>query len=357
MRLLPQRKTRKKKMGLAPGSLVYVGDAKVDKTEISIIDYDEQRVDERILPSTEACFQFKGSATTTWINIEGVHDASVIQKIGTHFDLHPLTMEDILNTDQRPKREDVAHYIYVVLKMVYFNSKHELATEQVSLILTADCVISFQEQAQEGDVFDYVRERIRSGKGRIRKAKADYLLYALIDAVVDNYYVVLEDLGEKIEQLENDLITDPTTGMLNNLYALKRTMLSLRRSIWPLREVIGSLERDNNPLLERATLLYLQDVYGHVIQIIDTIEVLRETLSSMLDIYLSSVSNKLNTTMKFLTLVATIFMPLTFIAGVYGMNFKNMPELEWYYGYPASLVVMAVIAVGMIVFFRVKKWL
>ncbi len=344
-------------MGLPPGSVVFVGENKIEHTKISVIDYDENNFSEREIGSVEECGPLKASPSVSWINIDGIHQPEIVQKLGTLFDLHPLTMEDIVNTDQRPKREDMGHYIYVVLNMIYFDKTRKLVTEQVSLILGKNFLLSFQEQEREGDVFNYVRNRIRGGKGKHKKLGPDYLLYSLLDAIIDYYFIILEDIGEQIERLETDLINDPGPTILHQLYDLKRVMLSLRRSIWPLREVISGLERDETPLLDKATLLYLQDLYGHAVQIIDTIEILRETLSSMLEIYLSSVSNRLNTVMKFLTLVATIFMPLTFIAGVYGMNFKYMPELEWRYGYPVCLAIMLICGVGMMIYFKAKKWI
>ncbi len=351
------RLKRSKKTGLPPGSLVFVGEAKVEKPKITVIDYDENHVEERVVASAKECFAFKQTPTITWINVDGVNDSSLVQQLGTHYEIHPLTLEDILNTEQRPKKEDMGHYIYVVLKMIFFDNEHALITEQVSLLLGSNFVISLQEQERHGDVFNFIRERIRSGKGKVRKSGADYLFYSLLDAIVDYYFVILEDVGERIEKLEAKLIEEPSQEILGELYKLKRTMLSLRRSIWPLREVVGSLDREESPLLHQATAVYLQDVYSHTIQIIDNIEVLRETLSSMLEIYLSSVSNRLNLVMKFLTLVATIFMPLTFIAGLYGMNFKHMPELEWVYGYPFALGIMATVAIFMLGFFKYKKWL
>ena len=347
---------RSKKVGLPPGSLVFVGETKVEKPTITVIDYDEQRLEERAAANVEDCFHFKQTPSVTWINVDGVHDASIVQQLGAHYDIHPLTLEDILNTEQRPKKEDMGNYIYVVLKMMFFNAGHALVTEQVSLLLGANFVLTFQEQERCGDVFNFVRDRIRSGKGKLRKSGADYLLYSLIDAIVDYYFLILEDVGERVEKLEASLIADPRAEILAQLYGFKRLMLSLRRSIWPLREVVSSLDREESPLLHKTTLIYLQDVYSHAVQIIDNIEVLRETLSSMLDLYLSSVSNRLNTTMKFLTLVATIFMPLTFIAGLYGMNFKHMPELDWVYGYPFALGLMAGVVLLMLGFFKFKKW-
>jgi magnesium transporter len=304
----------------------------------------------------EECFPFKDTPTVTWINIDGIHDVNIIEKIGNHFDLHALILEDILHTDQRPKYEDFENYLFVVLKMLYYEKeKQETRAEQVSLIIGADFVISFQEI--EGDVFNPVRERIRNAKGRIRKMGADYLAYALMDAVVDNYFIVLEKLGEEIEGMEDWLVINPTPETLQKIHNLKRETIFLRKSVWPLREVINSLERRDSPLIKETTGLYLRDVYDHTIQVIDTVETFRDLISGMLDIYLSSISNKMNNVMKVLTIIATIFIPLTFIAGIYGMNFKYMPELEWRWSYPLAWVVMIMITIYMIVYFRNKKWL
>jgi magnesium transporter len=350
-------KKRRKKVGLPPGTPVYVGAETASPPIITLTRYTESETEELPYTTREALASFQAQPGVHWINIEGVHQPELIQEIGTHFNLHPLTLEDIVNTDQRPKREDMEHYLYVVLKMISLSPEKSLVTEQVSLIITKDTLISFQEMQQRGDVFDHVRERIRQNRGKIRRSGPDYLLHALLDAVVDHYFIILEELGEQVESLEHELINAPGPELLSKLYGLKRQMLSLRRSIWPLREVLGGMQREDSSLLSPTTEVYLQDVYSHTVQIIDTIEILRETLSSMLDIYLSSVSNRMNSVMKILTVVATIFMPLTFIAGVYGMNFKYMPELESVYGYPAALGLMAIVAIGMLVSFRRKGWI
>jgi magnesium transporter len=253
--------------------------------------------------------------------------------------------------------EDFGDYLFIVLKMIdYSENNGGPEIEQVSLILGRTFVISFQE-GKEGDVFDPVRERIRTGQGRIRKMGPDYLAYSLIDSIVDNYYSVLERLGEEIELIEDQLVTDPTPAPLRVIHRLKRDMIFLRKSVWPLREVIGGLERGESSLITDSTVIYLRDIYDHTIQVIDTIETFRDMLSGMLDIYLSSSSNRLNSVMKVLTVIATIFMPLSFIVGLYGMNFKFMPELEWRWGYPVVLIVMAVIAAWMLILFKRKKWL
>ena len=350
-------KKRSKKAGLPPGTLIHIGEKKVEVPKITIFDYDHQHVEEREVKTIEECFVFKDKPTVTWINVEGVHQVELIEKLGGCYGFHPLVMEDVLNTDQRPKMEIYGNYIYIVLKMLYGRDKnHSIETEQVSLILGSNFVISFQE-GREGDVFDPVRERIRSDKGLIRRMGSDYLAYSLMDTIVDNYFLILETLGEKVELLEEELTTSPTVKTLHEIQKFRNEMILIRRAVWPLREVTIGLGRKESPLIKETTEIYLRDVYDHIIQVMDTIEVYREMLSGMLDIYLSSVSNRLNSVMKVLTIIATIFMPLTFIVGIYGMNFKHMPELGWRWGYPAVWVIIVLIGVLMLIYFKKKKWL
>jgi len=349
-------KKRSKKAGLPPGTLVHIGEKKSDTPKITVMDYDEAHFQEKEIKTIEECFLFKDKPTVTWINIDGLHQVEILEKLGECYGFHPLVLEDILNTDQRPKVEDYGEYIYIVLKMLdQSNKSNEILTEQISLILGPSFVISFQER--EGDVFDPIRERIRNGKGRIRKMGPDYLAYALLDSIVDNYFVIMEKLGEKIEFLEEEVVKQPIPETLQTIHHLKREMIFFRKAVWPLREVIGSLERGELPLVKETTRIYLRDVYDHTIQVIDTIETFRDMVSGMLDIYLSSVSNRLNAVMKVLTIIATIFMPLTFIAGIYGMNFKYMPELEWRWGYPAIWFAVVLISVSMLIYFKRKRWL
>jgi magnesium transporter len=336
---------------------VHIGRQRSQGTRITVIDYDETRFIEQDVASAEACFSFRDKPTVTWINIDGINQTEVLEKIGACYDLHPLVMEDILNTEQRPKIENYDAYLYIVLKMLYYDDKTaSVSTEQISLIVGQNHIISFQEGI-EGDVFNHVRELLRNEKGRARRLGADYLAYSLVDAVVDNYFSILEKLGESIEALEEKLVTNPTAETLHQIHYLKREMIFLRKAVWPLREVIGGLERGESAIISDATRIYLRDVYDHTIQVIDTIETYRDMVSGMLDIYLSSVSNRLNAVMKVLTIIATIFMPLTFIAGVYGMNFRYMPELEWRYGYFVIWVVMLIVGICMGVYFKRKKWL
>jgi magnesium transporter len=349
-------KKRGKKAGLPPGTLVHVGERKAGKARITIIDYDERHFEEKEAKSVEESFPFKDKPTVTWINIDGVHQLEILEKVGEHFNIHPLVLEDIVNTGQRPKIEDFVDYIFLTLKMLrYSEEENETKAEQVSMILGSNFVISFQEN--EGDVFDPIRQRIRAGKGRIRKMGSDYLAYALMDAIVDNYFTILEKLGDRIEDFEEELVVNPTPQTLQAIHQLKREMIFLRKSVWPLREVINRLERWESSLIKKPTAIYFRDVYDHTIQVIDSVETFRDMLSGMLDIYLSSVSNKMNEVMKVLTIIATIFIPLTLVAGIYGMNFKFMPELETAVGYPIVLLIMLCVGVVMIFYFRKKRWL
>jgi magnesium transporter len=350
-------KKRSQKAGLPPGTPMHIGDRKSETTRIQLIRYNEQEVEEKELNEVDECILYKSQPEVTWINIVGLHQVEVIEKLNECFGLHPLVLEDILNTDQRPKIEDLDDYVFIVLKMLFPGKDQEsdFESEQISIILGPRFVLTFQER--QGDVFDPIRERLRNGKGRLRKTGPDYLVHALVDTVVDHYFIVLEKMGEKIEILEEALIAQPTPATLQVIHQLKREMIFFRKSVWPLREVIGSLERGESSLIEKTTLIYLRDVYDHTIQVIDTIETFRDMLSGMLDIYLSSISNRMNEVMKVLTIIATIFIPLTFIAGLYGMNFKYMPELEWPWGYPMILALMLAVAVFMLFYFRRKKWI
>jgi len=349
-------KKRSRKAGLPPGTLVHIGERKAEFVRITVIDYNEQNFQEKEVSAVEECLPFKATPTVTWINIDGLHKIELIEKLGKEFDLHPLILEDILNTGQRPKFEDLGNNIFIVLKMLsYSDEKQTIQSEQVSLVVGPNFVISFQESV--GDVFEQVRDRIRSSKGRIRKMGSDYLTYVLLDAIVDNYFLILEKFGEKIEYIEEELVAEPTEKTLQQIHSLKREMIFLRKSVWPLRELINGLERSESSLIKESTDIYLRDVYDHTIQVIDTVETFRDMVSGMLDIYLSSISNKMNAVMKVLTIIATIFIPLTFIAGIYGMNFKYMPELEWRWAYPAVWLVMSAVTVTMLIYFKKKRWL
>jgi magnesium transporter len=348
-------KKSSKKVGLPPGTVVFVGERKVEEIRITLIDYDENQYNEREIENIEDCFPYKGSPSISWINIDGVHQVDVIEKLGDHFVLHPLLQEDVVNTHQRPKFDEFDDHLFIVLRMFFLNEeKNELEGEQISFIVGANFVISFQER--QGDVFEQVRERLRNGKGRIRKKGSDYLAYCLIDAIVDSYYTILETLGEHIESLQEELVSKPKREDLQIIQDLKSDMLFIRKSVWPLREVIGGLVRSESTLIKQDVLVYIRDVYDHVIQAIDTIETYRDMLSAMLDIYLSSVGNRMNEVMKVLTIIATIFIPMTFLAGVYGMNFKYMPELGWRYAYLFFWIVVSVVLIAMLAYFKRKKW-
>jgi magnesium transporter len=350
-------KKRHHKAGLSPGSLVYTGEPRTDTVTLSYIAYTPTRIKEGAFTRPEECFPFRDETGVSWLNLEGIQDVAEVEKIGAYFHIHPLTLEDVVSTFQRPKIEDFGEYQYLVLKMLSHDVQSSvLQMEQVSLVFGRNYLVCFQEGAV-GDVFPPVRERLRNEQGRLRRSGPDYLAYALLDVVVDNYFIILEHIGETIEDLQNRLIENPEQEALHQIQHLKRELLTLRKAAWPLREVVSAMERSESPLIQDSTKLYLRDVYDHIIQVIDTVETYREMLSGMLDIYLSSVSNRMNAVMKVLTVIATIFMPLTFIAGVYGMNFRYMPELGSRWGYPGALVTMVIVGVGMVAWFRRRKWL
>lgn len=336
---------------------MHTGEKRHEEVKLSVINYDEVNFQEKTINSIEEVFSFRREPSITWLNVDGVHQPEIIEQVGKSFGLHPLVAEDIASTGQRPKMEDFDDYIFVVLRMLMFDEKeNETKTEQVSILFGRDFVVSFQERA-DGDVFDPIRERLRSNKGKIRKMGADYLAYSLIDAIVDNYFVILEKLGETIEDVEDKLVTNPTSETLHKIHDLKREMIFLRKSVWPLREVINKLGRSESELINASTCVYMRDVYDHTIQVMDSVETFRDMLSGMLDIYLSSLSNRMNEVMKVLTVISTIFIPLTFVVGLYGMNFRHMPELEQTWGYPAILILMFAVALLMVVYFRRRKWM
>jgi magnesium transporter len=349
-------KRLQKKLALSPGTVEYAGEQKMEKAAISIIDYNEKMLDEVEAAAAEDCFPYRDSSQVSWIDVCGLHETDILEKLGDRFALHPLVLEDIVNTNQRPKIEDYEDYLFIVLKMLYFDEDTSMiSAEQISIILGRNFVFTFQEK--QGDVFDPVRERIRKAKGRIRKMGPDYLAYALIDAIVDNYFVILEKFGEQVEELEEPLLENPAPFQLEQIHVIKREMIFLRKSIYPLREVAASLERGDTKLIKKGTTIFLRDVYDHTVQVIDAVESFRDMASSLQDLYLSSVSNRMNEVMKVLTIIATIFVPLTFVAGIYGMNFEFMPELKWRWSYPLFWVVVGAIGGMMLSYFRKKKWL
>lgn len=346
----------KKQVGQIPGALVYTGKKETQKLFIETFDYNIDTVIEKELLNIEEAFQFKSSNSVTWINLNGLNHIDAIETLGKHYDLHPLVLEDIVNTGQRPKIDEYDDYIFIVLKMMYYDESETIVSEQVSLILGENYVLSLQEA--EGDVFDALRERIRQSKGRIRGLGPDYLLYALIDSIVDHYYAIIETMGNKIEDLEDNLFEGLTKEEISSdIQELKREVLKIRRAIFPLREIINRVDKSESKLIDSKTLHYFADVYDHIIQVSDTIDIYREMIWGLMDMYMTTISNRMNEVMKVLTIIATIFIPLTFIAGVYGMNFDNIPELHYKYGYHTVWLVMILIFIGMMYYFKRKKWL
>jgi magnesium transporter len=347
---------RVQKTGLAPGTPIHIGERRTESTKITVFEYNASRIEERELGSVEECVECGDSKGVVWINIDGIHDISVVEAVGKIFGVHPLVQEDIANTNQRPKVEEYDSYLYAIVKMLYEEQNtHALQAEQVSIIVTPRIVISFQER--EGDVFNPVRERLRTGKGIVRQRGSDYLAYCLIDAIVDHYFLIIENLEDRIHTLEEEVVDDPRPQVLQRIHGLKSDLVFLRRSLWPLREMLARLYRELLPPIQKSTRPFLRDVHDHTIQVIEILESFQEIVSGIMDIYLTSISNRMNNVMKVLTIIATIFIPLTFIAGVYGMNFQHMPELAWRWGYPAVLGIMVLVFVGMLIFFKHRKWL
>jgi magnesium transporter len=345
-----------RKAGMPPGSLVYPEEPGHVPTCISVIRYSDKDFVQKEFDEFTEFLPLDQQEGVTWINVNGVSHVKTLEKLGESFSIHPLALEDILDVEQRPKIEDYETYLFIVLKALRRVTEGEsIESDQVSLVLGPHYVISFHEG--DGDLFAPVRERLLKGKGRIRRLGADYLAYSLIDLIVDNYFVALETFSDKVESLEDEVVVQPSPQTLREVHRFKNDMIMLRKSLWPLREVIASLERRESPLISEALTMYLKDVYDHTIIAIETVETYRDILSGMLDIYLSSMSNRLNEIMKVLTIIATIFMPLTFITSLYGMNFKNMPELNWQYGYYEVLGVIVVIAGAMLLYFRQKRWI
>ncbi len=345
---------RSKKTGLSPGTLIHIGETRTSSVTVTRFNYAGTHCNEQVVTDLET-LRPPADETVTWVNVGGVHKVDVLEGFGKHFGLHPLLLEDIANTDQRPKLDDYETYLFLVMKMLMTSDRGDILVEQVSFVLGRNYVLSFQENGT--DVFGAVRDRLKGGKGRLRQNGSDYLMYALIDAVVDQYFTVLEMLGERIESLQERVIADPKPETLQDIHALKRQLLFVRRAVWPLREAMNNLSRSECPFLHEPMKLFFRDVYDHVVQIVDTIETLREMVSASLDIYLSSVSYRLNAVMRVLTVITTIFMPLSFIAGIYGMNFEHMPELKWAWGYPMALGIMGIVAAIMLIGFRLKNWL
>lgn len=348
-----------KQAGLAPGTLVHIGERPDRHARLTVIDYGPDHVQEREIASVDECFAYRDTNTVTWINVDGVHQTEIIAALGEHFGLHPLLLEDIVNTTQRPKAEDFEGYAYLVLRMLFdpdpTDDELEIDSEQISIVVGPRWVLTFQEEA--GDIFQPVRERIRSGRGRIRKSGPDYLAYALADVVVDKYFSVLEGFGNFLEDLEREVMENPRQQTLHEIQNVKRAMIEVRRAVWPLRDALNVLLRGDSRTFKKATLVFLRDVYDHTVRVMDMTETMRELIGGMVDIYMSAVSNRMNEVMKVLTIIATIFIPLTFIAGVYGMNFEHMPELHWEKGYFYVWGVMLLVGVVLLLLFKRKRWL
>ncbi len=341
--------------GMPPGTLVYTGEPQDAAVKITITHYDEDTITAQEFEAFTECLPPVSPEGVTWIDVSGIHQVKNLENLGKCFNLHPLVLEDILDVEQRPKIEDYDDYLFIVLKAIRPFGIEGMASEQISLILGANYLICCREA--NGDIFAPIRERLLTSKGRIRKLGADYLAYSLIDVIVDNYFVYLERFGDQVESLEDQVVAKPTPQTLRVVHQFKNDMIMVRKSLWPLREVIASLERRESPLISDSLTVYLKDVYDHTIIAIETVETYRDILSGMLDIYLSSMSNRLNEIMKVLTIIATIFMPLTFITSLYGMNFRYMPELSWRYGYYQVLGLIVVIALGMLLYFRKRRWI
>ncbi len=349
-------KKRSAKAGLPPGSLVYIGSGRSPNTRITLIDYDEHDVTEREIRNVADCLAFKNSESVTWINVDETKEPGLVADFGKVLGFHPLMQEDILATDQRAKVEDHGDYLYVVLKMLSWdNAKDEMAIEQMSLVLGGTYVITFQEEA--GDYFDPLRERIRESLGRIRRQGADYLAYSLLDMIIDHYFIVLEKLGDRIERVEDLVMTDPRQELLREIHRLKRDMLFVRKSVWPVRELVASLRHTDSPLIARTTAPYLRDLQDHIEQVIEGVDAYQNLLSDTLAAYLSTLSNRTNTVMKIVAVFSAVFMPLTFITGIFGMNFRHMPPLEWDRGFTGTLMTMAAIGIVMLAFFVRRRWL
>lgn len=350
------RKTQK--TGLPPGTLVYTGDQPQKPVHVSVMEYNEEHLHEwNPALNAEECQLIKGLPFNKWINIDGVNDLGLIERIGSCFNLHSLVLEDIAHLGQRAKMEEYDGYMYMVLKMFQLNEdKQTVAVEQVSLVLGKDFLLTFQENP--GDVFEPIRQRLRSGKGRVRKMSVSFLAYLLIDAIVDYYFTIFESMGEMIEDLEEKILRQADHGTLSQIHRLKHQLMLLRKSVWPLREMLGNLERTESVFFDKSTKPFLRDLYDHSIQVVETIESFREVLTGLLDLNLSTASTRMNEVMKVLTIIATIFIPLSFIAGVYGMNFEHMPELGQHWAYPYGFwAIITAVVLGMLAYFKRKKWL
>lgn len=354
------RKSRRS--GMQPGSLIYVGDEQAQHTKISMVGYDETNINATAITTAQEAIKEKDKSSILWLDITGLKDVDIISQVTNAYGLHPLITEDLLNTEQLPKLDIFENHIFVIIRVYFYDSKNnKLKYDQISLILGKNFVITIQER--ESTVFDAVKERLKNPQNLIRKKGADYLFHALLDVGIDTYYQVLESMGDVIEEIEEKIIVNARPDTMKRIHTLKRSIIFLRKSVWPLREIINGLHHKASPLIQDGTQPYLKDIYDHTIQVIDTVETYRDLLSGMMEIYISSINTKLNEVMKVLTVFATIFIPLTFISSLYGMNFDttvspfNMPELNWRYGYVGVLGVMLGVVIAMLMFFRRRKWI
>lgn len=344
------------KAGLPPGALVHVGEILDTDTRILVVNYNQQKYAEHYVQSIDEVLPYRQENTVTWVNIEGLRAIDLIEAIGQHFDIHPLALEDILNTHQRPKFEDHENYLFIVVKALLLgDATFSVNYEQISVVVMNNLVFTFKEKQDE--LFDALRHRINNSKGRFRSLGADYLAYAIMDTIVDQYMSISDSLVDAIESVESELLDSPTEKTLSSIQQIKRELIFIRKTVSPVRELLAGMQRNESTLIEEKTQIYIRDVHDHAIRVIESIDSYRELVTGLLDIYLSSVSNKMNETMKVLTVFASIFIPLTFIVGIYGMNFEFMPELKWKWAYPVLWVVFVIISGLLLVFFRKKKWL
>lgn len=358
---LPPRRIIKKsrpsrKAGLPPGTIVHVGEENNSDVKILLIHYGLESVEQKMMPSLEECGNYVDREGVTWIHVSGIHNTQIVENIGRLFQLHPLVIEDIPNTELRPRFEEFEKYIFFTLKnLEYVRSSKEIKYEQISFVFGKNFVLSFEEN--DTNLFKSIRERIVSGISKARQRGSDYLVYLLIDATVDNYYAIAEYVEETIEELEDRVLLDSTGKSLTEIQKTKRDLVMLMKSVFPLREAIGKMQRRENALIHDNTHIFLNSVYDHAVHIIESIETQRDILSGLMDIYLTNISNRMNSVMKVLTVIATIFIPITFIAGVYGMNFKYLPEIGWRWGYAFFWVLCLACVSIMLIYFRRKKWL
>lgn len=351
---MPLQKTSRK-AGLPPETLIYTGEKKAKSPQVTLLSFNATQLQEAKGTTLEECLTAKLSSGLTWINVDGLENVDLLKNIGATFNLKGLTLEDILNTNQRPKIEEFENYIFIVLKIMLWNAtKKKFSVEQISIVFGENFLLSFQESTTS--LITQIQERIRKNQGRLRNNGSDYLAYSLLDIIIDQEFIILDYLGETIEKIEDSIVGSSKPKNLQELYSLKRKILLFRKAVWPTREIVNHLLHATGPLVATTTIPYLRDVYDHIVQVMDTIETFRDLLSNILDIYLASLTNKTNEVMKVLTIIATIFIPITFIASIYGMNFTNMPELHWRYGYPFTLLTMLIVTICMLAYFKNKKW-